>query len=160
MTGAFDAEAFMAQQTKSANATKVEPIPEGEYQAVITDRVTARSIETKDGETRVILDVQWELQGQEQLAGRLKRGKLLVNQSLFLDIENGVIAEGDNVNARLGRLRAAVGQNQNGKPWSPMMLKNAGPCTIVVGTRPDPSDPEIIYNDVKRVAPAVKAVTG
>lgn len=158
MTGAFDAEAFMAQQTKSANATKIDPIPEGEYQAVITENVTVRQGESaKSGETFIVMDVEWELQSGpedlEALKKRLNRRKLTVRQSLFLDVENGMIAEGENKNARLGKLRAAIGQNNNGKPWSPLHLKNAGPATIIVRTRPDENDPDIVYNDVRRVAP-------
>lgn len=150
---AFDKEAFLAKSTKSDFATKMTPIPEGEYTAQIAE-VDARQQRGKEGNEFVVLDVTWEIIGKEDLAKQLNRRQLTCRQGMILDISSdGSIAEGENKNVKLGRIRAAVGQNQSGKVWSPMQLKGAGPATIVVGHRTDPNDSDIVYDEVKRVRP-------
>lgn len=151
----FDAEAFLGTETEDALETHYTPVPEDEYQAVIK-KVSVRAIDTKNGPATV-LSLQWDILDQAELAESLgfSNGDMFVNQDLFLDLEaDGTLSGGPNKNVKLGKVRDALGQNKAGKPWSPRMLEGAGPCTIVVSERPNKDDPEIIYNDVRRVAAA------
>lgn len=155
----FDTESFLETQFDDAIDTTFEPIPEGDYQAHIDDGDNAvnirSSISTKTGEPWAVLDVNWIIE-DDQLAEELGRSPLRVRQSIFLDLtEDGKgLAFGKGKNRQLGLLREAVGQNQPGKPWSPTMLLGQ-PAMITVTNRPNHDNPDIIYDEVRRVAPLV-----
>lgn len=144
----FDTDALLEATVTEANETSFTPIPEGEYTGIIED-VKVRN--PKEGVT--FLDIVWNLD-EPELAQRMNRDKVTVRQSVFLDVADGKIASGPNQNVDLGRVREAVGQNQPGKPWSPAMLRGAGPAKVMVSQRPDKDDPSKVYSDVKKVARA------
>lgn len=146
----FDPEGFLNSEYTDATATKIEPVPEGEYNAQI-ENVTAKKIETKDGDERIIMEVIWEIL-DDDVKSQLGLDKVTVKQGLFLDLsEEGSIDMSKGRNVRLGKLRDAIGQNKSGKPWAP---GNMIGCSAVIDVvqRPDKQDPELIYNDVKKVA--------
>lgn len=143
----FNPDSFLATETEEAGETKYTPIPEDDYQAMVDD-VTAR--EAKDSQ---ILDVTYEILSDE-LRKSMDMEKITVRQSFFLDITDGVMSTGANKNIKLNKLRDALGQNVSGKPWSPMMMKGAGPVLIKIIQNPDKEDPEIIYSNVSRVTKA------
>lgn len=149
----FDPDSFLNEAVDGALATTFEPIPEGEYLAVISSGEKAITVrQTEKGST--ILDISWEIQDAE-LAETLGRTTLSVRQSIFLDMTpNNTLDRGKGKNVTLGRVRAALGQNDPSKPWSFGMLKGAGPAMIKVGQRSNPQDDSIIYNDVKAVTAA------
>ena len=145
----FDPEELLNAQASDANQTRMDPVPEGEYQAIIED-VQASKIGDKE---IPVLNVRWKIEDPE-LAQRLNRQEVQVRQTVFLDIdESGSLATGANKNIQLGRLREAVGQNKKGQPWSPRNLIGAGPALVSVTHRQDKNDPEIVYDQVQRVAP-------
>lgn len=147
MTSVFDPDAFMNQTVEGENDTKFEPIPEGEYPAVI-DTIQFRSVDTKAG-PRVVLDVMYELQ-DAAVKEQLGRDSLKVRQSIFIDTTpSGAIDLGRGKNVGLGKLRAAVNQNTPG--WQPAMLQGAGPVLVKVGHRPDKNDPSVVFAEVKAV---------
>lgn len=140
----FNPDSFLNTETDEAGETHYTPIPEGDYHALVDD-VTAR--EAKDSQ---ILDVIYEII-DEALKELMGMDKVTIRQSIFLDIENGAMAIGKNKNIKLNKLRDALGQNVSGKPWSPMMMKGAGPVLIKTTQKPDDDDPEVIYSNVSRV---------
>lgn len=153
MSSTFDADSFLNQQTDESMSTRMDPVPEGDYHAVIKDVGLRESGEYK------ILDISWDLVSGadggdlDALQSQLGRQNITVRQSLFLDInEVGGLDVGPNKNIRLGRLREILGQNKSGAPWSPRMLEGAGPVVVRVTQRPDKNDDSIIYNDVGRFA--------
>lgn len=150
---AFDPDSFLNEQVEGSFSTTPEAVPEGEYLAVIGSgekSVTVR--ETQKGSK--ILDVTWEIQ-DGVLAETLGRQTITVRQSIFLDTTaQGTLDRAKGKNVQLGRLRAALNQNDPARPWSFGMLKGAGPAKIRVTQRPNPDDPSIIYNDVKGVTAA------
>lgn len=143
---AFDADSFMTSVTDEANETKIIPCPVGEYNGMIT------KIEPKSGtsDTKGLwasLNVSVEVSDPKitEVTGFDKR---TVRGSVFLDLnEAGKLAAGPGKNVQLGRLRAAVGQNVAGAPWSPNMLVGQ-PVRINVTNRPSPKDPTIVYDDI------------
>lgn len=149
----FNPDVFLQQTTSEEMETHFRPCPPGDWRAIIDD-VSARRGVSEKGNAWTMLNVTWEvLDGEPKQATGLER--VLVRQSLFLDLnEDGSLASGVNKNVRLGKLRDAVGQNTGG-PWSPAMLKGAGPALIHVVHDANPNDPEDIRAEVTRVVKAV-----
>lgn len=143
--GMFDPESFLGTQTKESNSTVMIPVPEGEYNAVVVS-VAARQINDK-----VILDVVWKIDSAE-VAAATGREENSVRQSIFLDMtSNGGLDFSKGKNVGLGRLREALGQNKDGKPWSPRNMEGQV-ARVLVTHRIDKNDDSIVYADVKRVA--------
>lgn len=138
----FDPDNFLNQETNEETSTEYTPIPEGEYQAVV-DEVKGR--QTDD---YTVLDVTWRLDKPEDEDAHGKT----VRQSIFLDLtESGGIAGGKGKNVQLGRLRAAVNQNQPGQNWAPSHL--LGQVALVsVKNVPSKKDDGAIYSNIKGVA--------
>lgn len=149
----FNVESFLnATATEEANSTKLEPVPEGEYLAIIT-KVNARQWQAKDDPSKsgVTLDVTWEIDDGE-LKARLGREKITVRQGVMLDISEltGALDTSKGKNVGLGRLREAVGLNEPGRPFAFVMLQGKV-GRVVVSHRADPKDPEKIYDEVRSV---------
>lgn len=144
----FDPDKFMESVTSEAGSTKFEPIPSGDYTAIIEDVSKPRMA----GE-RPVMDVIFKLMDvAPDVQAQLGRQAFTVKKGYFLDVtkDGGLdLSKGKNID--LNRLREAVGQNVAGKPWKPLDLKGAGPVKVQVSLRPDKNSPDVIYNDVKSV---------
>lgn len=141
----FDPDAFMNTQFQEPNATRIIPCPAGEYNAMISDLKT-RTLPNGN----VTMDVVWEI---DDVGVREKTGrpKVTVRQTCWLDFDaNGGLAFGEGKNVGLGRLRAAVGQNTAGQPWSPGMLK--GRTARVKVTHRADKDSGDIYDQISTVS--------
>lgn len=143
----FNPDTFLDTETEKAGETSYTPIRSDDYQAIIDDVVPRMAGDNP------VLDVIYEIM-DDDLKKEMGLERVTVRQSIFLDMNNGVLEFGANKNIKLNRVREAVGQNLSGKPWSPRMLKGQGPVTIRVTQRPDKNDPDTIYNDVSRVTSA------
>jgi hypothetical protein len=112
----FNAEQFMQTEIEQKGEVDYVPIPEAEYQGVIK--------ELKPGTTpkgAAYLEVYWIIDDQE-VRELMESDEVVCRQSIWLDItDSGALDFGKNKNIKLNRLRDALGQN-DGKPWSPMML--------------------------------------
>ena len=109
----FDPNTFLDQSIDAVFETKFVPIPEDWYQATISDLKPISG--NKEGRTWVRLEVEWSIDGQDELAKKLARSEMKVKQALFLDMDdNGALLVGTNHNLQLGQLREAVGQNKPG----------------------------------------------
>lgn len=155
MSETFDTDNFLDTQIEQNIDTAFEPIPEGDYPAVVMDgdnAINIRSGVSAKGNAWCMMDINWII-SDDQLEEELGRSPVRVRQSIFLDMtEQGGLDLGKGKNRQLGFLREAVGQNGEGQPWSPRMLQGQ-PALINVGHRPNQDNPEIIYDEVKRVAP-------
>lgn len=141
----FDLDTFMNSVTTESGSTALEPVPFGEYAAVIDD---LKPRTTRTG--RLILDIIWSIEDLE-LKAQLDRDKVTVRQSVFIDTtSSGAIDFGKGKNVQLNRVREALGQNKEGESWSPMSLRGAGPARITVTQRMD-EETGNTYNDVKQV---------
>lgn len=148
----FDPQAFLDQTEKGAIDTSYEPIPEADYQAQIGMEANDLNVRTGTGAngTWMALDLNWYID-DPALEEELGRKPLRVRQSVFLDLtESGSLDMSKGKNRQLGILREAVGQNQEGKAWSPRQLQGAV-ARITVGHRQNKEDPSIIYDEVRRV---------
>ena len=145
----FNPQEFLTQTIEGANSTSFKPVPEGEYLLQV-EKLDIRTV-AKTGQ--VILDTTFAIL-DDGVKAAMGMEKVTVRKGIFLDLTaQGKIDTSENKNVDLGRLRAAVGQNDGSKPWGPLMLLN----TMLkgkVGQRPDDEDPTKIYNDVKAFAPA------
>jgi hypothetical protein len=142
----FDPSLFLQTSVTEANATRLVPVPEGEFQGVIKE-INPRSV---GNEGRVVMDVTWAVEGAEikQLLGM---DTATVRQSIWLDFtDTGGLDFGAGKNVGLGRLREALKQNTAGKPWSPSNLVGATGLVKVVHSV-DKNDSTIIYANVGAV---------
>lgn len=148
----FDPDTFLATSSTEALDTTVLPIPEGDYAATIDsgdDGISVRQFESsKNNQTYTAMDVWWIID-DAALASQLGRKVLRVKQSIFLDVTaSGGLDYAKGKNVQLGRVRDAVGQNRPGQPWTPSMLKGAGPARIKVIHRMNGED---LFAEVKSV---------
>jgi hypothetical protein len=147
----FDPNTFAAMTFNEANSTESIPVPAQEWPAII-DNKKIDTWQAKDGSSSGLkLIVNWNVTDPsvKEVTGRDKN---LVKQEMMLDLtEAGMLDFGKGMNVQLGRLRAAVGLNNPGEPFSfDMLVGRQG--KIQVGHRPDPTKPGVIYAEVKAVA--------
>lgn len=148
---AFDPEAFMHQEVEGAHEDHYTPVPEGEYGGSYIDTVEATTVGSGES-ARPVLNLQWAITDDE-VKEEIDMEKPLVRQTLWLDFDdNGVLSFGTNKNVKLGEVRTATGQNDDGSPWAPSMLQGAGPCVIRVGHRYNKETGEGPYAEVRAVA--------
>ena len=147
---AFDISVLEETIIDAANATSIVPVPEGEYEGIIEDYNFRKTIETKRGE-RLPLDIYWRIH-DEALQKKLNRETVTAKQGMLLEVnEDGSLAVGPGQNVDLGRLRAALGMN--GKNFSFLKLKGAGPARILITHRQDEKTDDV-YSEVRKVVPA------
>lgn len=149
----FDPTKFMESNTSEAGSLNADPVPPGDYQAVI-DGVEFRPVELKKtGEERMTMRISWNIVDDE-LKATLDRDKVIVRQDIWLDVarDNSGLDFGRGKNVGLNRVRDALNQNNAGEVWNPGMLVGAGPAMISVTQRPgEGARSDAIYNDVKSV---------
>ncbi len=138
----FDIDSFLSSSA-DAGSTKFEPIPAGDYTAIIDDA------QLRAAGNGVVLDVTCLLQAPE-VAQKLGRDKLSVRGGLFLDLTpSNQLDMGAGKNIRLNRLREAVGLN---KPMPVRELKDqlkGKTVKVQVTLRPDKNNSDVVYNDIK-----------
>ena len=146
-TSTFDPSLLEETIVDAANATSALQAPEGEYPALIDDYTFRPKITTKFGE-RVPLDVYWMID-DENVRKKMDRDVVTVKQSLLLEVnEDDSLAVGPGQNSALGRLRVAL--NMNGKGFSFLKLKGAGPARVLVTHRVTDGE---TYAEIKKVVP-------
>ena len=137
----FDPNTFMQQNVDQPLETEFVLVPAGEYVATIDD-FTNEAFERIDFDykkgpragtpgTMTKLTLPFIIQ-DENVKAEMARDKVVVFKQLILDLdESGGLDFGKNRNIDLGRIRAAVGQNDPG-PWSISKLRGAGPVMVKV----------------------------
>lgn len=145
----FDPEQFMQTPVTGALSTEYVNIPEGEYLGMIRpDGIKPRKITTQNGES-VVVDLTWETDDPKakEVTGR---NSSQARQSIFLDLTaEGHLDLGKGKNVQLGRLREALKQNDNSRPWSFGMLSGVPAYFVVQHRQADGK----VYADVKAVRP-------
>ena len=124
----INAEEFLGMTTSGANSTRVIPIPEDEYVAIVdTDGIGLADFTYKRGEREgqkgYRMTVRWAIDDPEGSIEKQIGRKPVITQSVMIDFtDEGGLDMGEGKNVRLGQLRDAVNQNEDGKPWQPAML--------------------------------------
>jgi hypothetical protein len=163
-TSTFDPDVFMNQTIDQPIQDDWILCPEGEYQAIIDDfnRDAFRTNEFTYQKgpnsglpgSMTTFNIPWVIQDDRAKAA-LNREKVVVPQPIILDFaSDGSLDFGVNKNVKLGQVRTAVGQNQAG-PWTPALLRGAGPCMVrVVHRWVEPKGkPKYQVAEVDRVVP-------
>lgn len=133
----FDPDVFMQQTIDSPLETEFRMVPEGEYTMTIDDfdssAIEEIKFDYKKGPragtpgSMTKFTCPFVVQ-DDKVKQELNRQKVVVSKQLILDIgDDGGLDFGTNKNVDLGRIRAAVGQNDPGSPWSIAQLRGAGP---------------------------------
>lgn len=155
----FNPDVFLNTTYDKSFDTQLTLPDEGEYLA-ITGPVTNesfRSYDIKRGERAGTkghsFDIDMTIQ-DDAVAAKLGR-EPKVRWSSMLDLTpDGVgLDRGPGKNVKLGQLRKALGQNDDGKPWHFGMLSGQL-VRIKVKHRTDPQDTTRVYAEVVQVAPA------
>lgn len=130
------------------NATRRDPLPEGETIAQVTKLDIASG--SKDGKAWNRLDVTLEITDPDYLA-RMEgeRDKAVTNLGIMLDMNGTQIATGPDRNVRLGRFRAACGVN--GKPLSALIGQFV---RITIQHKPHPTEEGVTLDNITAFAPA------
>lgn len=156
MSTLFDPTSFLNSPLPEANATKRIPLP-------VADAVPAQIIEQKmvtgeqkkgenAGKSWFKLEIKCEITDREYLDKATGQPeKAIVTYGVMIDMnEGGGMAFGENKNVQLGKLRAATGCNEPGKTLAHMVGRMV---RLKIGHRPDADNSDIVYEDVKGVAP-------
>lgn len=123
----FDASEILNTSVDKAMSTDYINIPEGKYPGVIGADIKVRGVDV-DGQSRLVLDIPWSISDPE-VAKATGRERNLCSMGVFLEMDGSQISTAEGANVKLGRLRAAVGQNDGS--WRPADLSGAAAlCTI------------------------------
>lgn len=126
------------------NATRRDPLPQGETTAQIMELKFSGGVSQKTGNPWNRMDCTLEISDPEylsQIPGSPE--KATTTLGIMLDMNNGQIATGPNKNIRLGRLRAAAGVN--GKPLSALQGQF---IRITIGHKPHPTEEGVVLDEV------------
>ncbi len=126
------------------NATRRDPLPQGEITAQIMELKFSGGISQKTENPWNRMDCTLEISDPEylsQIPGSPE--KATTTLGIMLDMNNGQIATGPNKNIRLGRLRAAAGVN--GKPLSALQGQF---IRITIGHKPHPTEEGVVLDEV------------
>ena len=141
MNSVFDADSFLQQTVDEPFTTEFVMVPPGEYLAAIDDfdrdALQQVDFEYKKGPkagqpgTMTKLTIPFII-NDDKVKQELERDKVVVSKQVILDLDdNGQLASGKNKNIELGRLRDALGQNDD-DTWSIAKLRGAGPLMVRV----------------------------
>lgn len=147
----FDPASFLEASINGALDTKIIPVPVGEYMGII-DKVVPRQWTSGDGsKSGIAIDIFWmvEDQGVKEFLGRDNPS---VKQGIMLDTTPaGALDTAKGKNVGLGRLREAVGMNNEGQAFSFGMLPGAA-AKISVKHRENDKSPGDVFAEVQAVA--------
>ena len=151
----FNPEALLDITSDSPMATREKLLPEGDYEGEIKE-IKGRTTTSEKG-TFNWLDFQVEISGNnlapngQTVSEIVGRPSTRVRYGISIDINDaGGLESSEGKNIALGRLRAAVNQNEKGTPWSPRKLIGAR-ARFGVKHRFDKNDPSIVYQEIKTV---------
>jgi len=143
----FDPETYMHEEYTESTSTRQTPLPEDEYLGTVTKVETP--FKTTNGYWLQKCHFRVD---HPELTEELGRKASTVRLTLFLDLTaSGSLDFSTGKNIGLGRLRAALGQNEAGEPWSPSYMEG-NQAMIRVKHTPDKDDPEKIYEEVRGVS--------
>lgn len=159
----FDVNQFLSGSTDAPMATRPEKPKEGTYLARVSqvenpDEVGTKWIQPPEGNrTWIKLSIPFDVYDPTLLEsmGRKQPIKVWSDWRLDIDENSGGAATGAGKNIDLGRLRAALGQNSPGVPWTFNQLFGAGPVKVKIVHQTNKQNPDDPFVKIVRVEPAV-----
>lgn len=159
MPSTFDESDFLQSTVDPGGTpldTKVEFVPEGEYEAEIIS-LSRRKLEAneKNPTDRYIVEVMWQIL-DESLKKEMGVENPRARQTIWLDTESdGSFIVGKNKNVATGRLLDALGLN-DGRRWSwGMLLHMSGYIRVALPRNEEDS----LYSEVRMVGRRQEDVT-
>lgn len=151
----FNASQFLQSTFNEANSTQIKPAPEGDYvgqiQPITED--SFKSGTSQKGNNWARLDLNVVVEGNPEIKAATGLDKKTIRAGVMLDLTpSGGLDFSEGRNITLGRLRAAVGLNQPGAPFSFAAL-GGKLVKISVKHRADPDDASKVYEDVRGFFP-------
>lgn len=147
---AFNAAAFLSTVYEDAFDTKRPLMPEGEWRGFI--RAVDVGAGNREETVMLRLSIEFDDDNLKALPEMADREKIIMNETLFVDVDPKnptQIKFGGGINWQLGQVRAAAGQNNPGRPWSPSNLEGAGPILF-----------KIAHREIKKENPETKRKEG
>lgn len=117
----FDPSSFLNTTYTTASATAYIPVPEGVHTAITGQVEVTEGKSKKDNKPYYQLVVPFVIDSPE-VKEVLGRDEVRMTMRVFLEVENGVLATGPGRNVQLGRLREALGCNDEGQEFTLSML--------------------------------------
>lgn len=156
VSGSFDVGSFASAQFEGKNDTRRLQIAQKDYRMSILgpfgEEKKTRIKVTDKGNIMLVLAL--ELEDPEQVASLGINKMPTVYHNLFLDVTpQGTLDMGPFKNGDLGKLREALGLNQDGKPWAFQDFVGRS----IVGKleyRPNEQDPENPFANVTKITRA------
>jgi hypothetical protein len=105
---AFDVDSFLNQEIDANFESEYTPVPEGDFEAQISKVSVATFTDKETQEEKPFLKLTWAITDPD-VVQELGVERPSVQQTVFLDFENGVLLEGTNKNIMLGKLREIAG---------------------------------------------------
>lgn len=151
----FDPNIFLNQNIDDAMDTVGWLCPQGEHRAMvgtIDEKAFQTGTSDKNGKDWLMFKPAFLIQDPTIIADSGREQAVVYHNGMFVDIDEttGRIKTEKNANVELGRLRDAVGQN-NQPGWNFMHLQGAGPVMVKVAHVPDKNNPEKKYARVVAV---------
>jgi hypothetical protein len=152
----FDPSSLLTTVVRAKFDTKVPPIPIDqcdEFHAICNKVEVRPFTSSKTGKDYLSLDTTWEIL-DEGVKAATGMPHPTARYSVFLDLDDrGQLDTGTGKNVSLGRLLEAVSLNKEGSSLSQLQGLTAW---VRIKHRPNPEEPEVIYNEVSRVSAAPK----
>lgn len=155
MSDVFSPDDFLNMAVEGVGSTVITPIPAGTYMALIGNDENSVRFDRKertDGKPGHInmLSVTFEIiDDNGSLKAQIDGRDPKHTQFFFVDLgPDGKLDMSAGKNVNLNRLRSALNQN-TGAPWSPSMLRGAGPVAIQMVVQPDKRDRDTPRNHIK-----------
>jgi hypothetical protein len=104
----FDPNIFLSQPIEGATSTEMLNCPVGEY-TMIAEKFELKPW-TNDGRDSLMVNITWSIE-DEGVRNYMGRSKVLVPQTLWINIEDGKIPTAKGKNVSLGIFREAIGKN-------------------------------------------------
>lgn len=144
----FNAEQFLDATTETSGQTKYFPVPVGEYTGQVHNVNAFGGVSERTGTAWRRLEVSWSIL-DDDVKKATGQDNPIARQGIFLDMTpEGALDWGRNKNIQLGRLREALNQNRDGRPWSPKHLMGQT-AHVRVEHEPDQNgDPRAIVRGV------------
>lgn len=143
----FNPDLLKTGAVSGSFSTSLPPMPEGEYPFTVT------GVEVKNPKADVVIAEYSCETYDDAVCTATGMTPSRTRYACFLDLDEvGMLAVGEGKNVGLGKLREAVGQNDDDTPWT-MEMPVGQSFLGLVRQRVDDKDATRIYAEIKQLSP-------